>query len=132
MQPRRHMDTKARSEARVMKAERARVCCLESSSLPPCLRPPMPACLHRPHAFTLTEILVVLGVIVLMLAMAIPAFNFIAGGRSVEGATNQISAFLARARADAVGLQEVRGVMFYLDPATDRPTLAQVKLAGDN
>src|SRR5438270_11443720 len=70
------------------------------------------------NAVTLTEILIILGIIVLRLALAVPAFNFIIGGRSVEGATNQISAFLSRARVDAIGLQEVRGVMFFLDPAT--------------
>jgi type II secretory pathway pseudopilin PulG len=95
------------------------------------LSPFVPSSLSRP-AFTLTEILIILGIVVLMLAMAIPAFNFITGGRSVEGATNQVSAFLARARSDAIGLQEVRGVMFYLDPVTERPMLAEVKLAGNN
>lgn len=81
------------------------------------------------RAFTLVEILIVISLIVLILAMAMPAFNFITGGRSEDAATNQISAMLARARTEAVGLQEKRGVMFYLDPATDREMMVIVKEA---
>src|SRR5256885_17014890 len=81
----------------------------------------------RRTAFSLTEILIVIGLIVLMLALALPAFNFITGGKSIDGAMNQISAFLSRARTEAVGLQEVRGVMFYIDPATERQMMALVK-----
>src|SRR5438105_3430869 len=69
-------------------------------------------------AFTLTEILIVISIIVLMLALALPAFNFITGGRSTDAAQNQISAFLARARTEAIGLQETRGLMFFIDPKT--------------
>src|SRR5262245_47771689 len=68
---------------------------------------------HR-SAFSLTEILIVIALIVLLLALALPAFNFITGGRSIDGAMNGMSAFLARARTEAVGVQEMRGVMFYI------------------
>src|SRR5947207_7259284 len=67
-------------------------------------------------AFTLTEILIVIALIVLMLALALPAFNFITGGRSVDAAQNQIAAFLARARTEAIGRQQTRSVMFLLHP----------------
>jgi type II secretory pathway pseudopilin PulG len=100
----------------------------EVHSSPSCLRAFVPPCLFRP-AFTLTELLIVIGLIVLLLAMAIPAFSFITGSRSIDGAVNQISAFLGRARAEAIGLQEVRGVFFFIDPATDRVTMALVKQA---
>src|SRR5436190_10892852 len=78
-------------------------------------------------AFTLTEILIVIGLIVLLLALALPAFNFITGGRSVDAAQNNIAAFLARARTEAIGLQETRGLMFFIDPKTpDRVSVAIV------
>jgi type II secretory pathway pseudopilin PulG len=81
---------------------------------------------RRRVAFTMTELLIVIALIVLLLALAIPAFSFITGSKSVDGAVNQISAFLGRARSEAIGLQEVRGVMFFIDPATERVTLAMV------
>src|SRR5256885_9106796 len=84
----------------------------------------------RRTAFSLTEILIVIALIVLMLALALPAFNFITGGKSIDGAMNQISAFLSRARTEAVGLQEVRGVMFYVDPKTERQMMVLVKQEG--
>ena len=87
-----------------------------------------PSLLSSRCAFTLTEILIVIGLIVLLLALAMPAFNFITGGRSIDGALNQISAFIGRARAEAIGLQEMRGVMFFVDPATpDRVSMTLVK-----
>src|SRR5947209_7537902 len=69
---------------------------------------------HRP-AFTLTEILVVIVIIVIVLGMAVPVFHFITGSRSEEGAINQIAAMLARARADAIGLQKPIGIAFFTD-----------------
>jgi prepilin-type N-terminal cleavage/methylation domain-containing protein len=77
-------------------------------------------------AFTLTEVLIVIALIVLILALALPAFNFISGSRSVDGAQNTLSAFLGRARGEAIGLQEIRGVMFFIDPRTQRVNLAIV------
>ncbi|HEX3355964.1 MAG TPA: prepilin-type N-terminal cleavage/methylation domain-containing protein [Tepidisphaeraceae bacterium] len=77
--------------------------------------------------FSLTEVLIVIALIVLILAMALPAFNFITGGRSVDAATNQVSAMLSRARTEALGLQEIRGVMFYIDPVTNREMMTLVK-----
>src|SRR5690349_19867847 len=42
-----------------------------------------------PRAFTLTKILIVVGLIVLLLLLALPAFNFITGGPRVPPAHNQ-------------------------------------------
>src|SRR5205085_6804369 len=88
------------------------------------------------NGFTLTEILIVIGIIVLMLAMAVPALNFIRGSRSIDGAENQISALLGRARSRAIGVQELTGVFFFRDPNTDRDMAAIVHetpgLAVDN
>lgn len=83
------------------------------------------------RAFTLNELLIVVGIIVLMLALALPAFNALSGSKSTEGATNQISAFLGQARAEAIGVQEIRGVLFFIDPATDRINMAMVRDSGE-
>jgi hypothetical protein len=70
------------------------------------------------------ELLVVMSLIVILILMALPAFRFLSGGRSVEGATNVVSSTLARARADAIGVQKIRAVAFYRDTATDRSATA--------
>ena len=79
------------------------------------------------RGFTLTELLIVIGLIVLVLALAVPAFQAMTGGRSVDAAQNQLSAVLGAARAEAIGLQKVRGVFFYIDPATERVNAALVQ-----
>jgi Tfp pilus assembly protein FimT len=76
--------------------------------------------------FTLTEMVVVIGIIVLVVALSLPAFNFITGSRSIESAQNQISAIIGRARANAIGLQKVYGVFFFIDPGTDRVNVAMI------
>jgi prepilin-type N-terminal cleavage/methylation domain-containing protein len=80
------------------------------------------------RAFTLTELLVVIGIIVLVLAFSVPMFNIMSGERSVEGGQNVISAMLQRARARAISVQDKRGMFFFEDPATGQYTLAVVKL----
>lgn len=84
---------------------------------------------HSPirNAFTLTELLVVIGLIVLLLAIAVPTFKAMSGGRSIDAAQNQLAAILGAARAEAIGLQKVRGVFFYVDPATERVNAALVR-----
>jgi prepilin-type N-terminal cleavage/methylation domain-containing protein len=82
---------------------------------------------HSPRGFTLTEILVVVALIVLLIALAVPTFNVITGSRSVEAAQNNISAFLGRARSEAIGLQEVRGVFFYIERRSGNIGMAIVR-----
>jgi prepilin-type N-terminal cleavage/methylation domain-containing protein len=81
----------------------------------------------RPRAFTLTEMLIVMGIIVVVALVAVPSFRALTGGRSIEGAENQISAAMARARTEALGLQEVRGILFFRDPDTQRIGMALVR-----
>jgi prepilin-type N-terminal cleavage/methylation domain-containing protein len=78
-------------------------------------------------AFTLIEMMIVMGIIVLAVSLAIPAIRILTGSRSEQAAQNTVSAYLASARADAVGLQDIEGVLFYLDPATDRVTCVEVE-----
>ena len=86
--------------------------------------------------FTLAELLVVIGIIVLALAMAMPAFNYITGSRSNEAAINVISATLNAARTQALNDTTTDavdyGVLFYRDPATERTMMALVKRADDS
>jgi prepilin-type N-terminal cleavage/methylation domain-containing protein len=84
------------------------------------------------RGFTLLELLVVIGIIVLIAAAAMPAFRFITGSRSVDGATNIVNAMVTRSRTQAVVDFRTAGVFFYLDPVTDRTTMAIVEQSGDN
>lgn len=83
----------------------------------------------RPRAFTLTEMLIVVGIIVLVVLVAVPSFRALTGGRSTEAAQNQLSGLLGRARADALGLQEIRGIAFFLDSQTNRAIVYEVRQA---
>jgi prepilin-type N-terminal cleavage/methylation domain-containing protein len=80
------------------------------------------------RGFTLTELLVVIGVIVLMLAMAVPLFNVFSGSRSIEGGQNMVSAMLQRARARALAMQERRGIFFFEDQATKKTGMLLVRI----
>jgi hypothetical protein len=79
------------------------------------------------RAFSLTEILIVIGLIVLMLALAVPTFNFLTGTRSTEGAQNTVAALIGRARVEAIGLQETRGVFFFIEKSSGRVGAALVR-----
>ena len=75
---------------------------------------------HRGAGFTLVEILIVIGIIVLLLGLSVPAFSWLTGSNSTAGAENNISAMIGRARGDALGLQRDTGVFFFVDPASQR------------
>lgn len=83
---------------------------------------------RRRSGFTLIEMLVVISIIVLSLALAIPLFSVMSGDRSVDGAENIVSAMLQRARARAIGLQDRRGVFFFEDPKTKNVMMVVVKI----
>lgn len=78
------------------------------------------------RGFTLTEMLVVLAVIILMLGAAIPAFNLITGTKSTQAAENLIGAAIGRARTYAISHQRTAGVVFFLDPTSQRTTMGLV------
>ena len=83
----------------------------------------------RCRAFTLAEVLVVMVIMVLLIALVVPAFRALSGQRSVSAARNQVAAMIVRAREEAIGLQDYRGIFFYLDPATDRVVGTLVRAA---
>jgi len=68
-----------------------------------------------------------MGIIVLIILIAIPSIRALTGSRSVDAGYNTLSALITQAREDAVGLQDVRGVMFYLDTSTGRVAAAIVQ-----
>jgi prepilin-type N-terminal cleavage/methylation domain-containing protein len=82
------------------------------------------------RAFTLIEILVVLTIIILIALSAMPAMRFIMGSRSIEGTQNIAAAMIGRARSQALADGEQRGVFFFVDPVSDRTTMALVGLGG--
>ncbi len=76
--------------------------------------------------FTLTEVLVVIAIVVLILGVAVPTVNLLRGQRSLEGAQNLLAAELSLTRSRAQSLQREGGLLFYLDPTTDRIAVRQV------
>lgn len=68
------------------------------------------------RAFSLTEMLIVIAIIVLIATIAVPSFRAMTGTRSTEAAHNQLSALLGRARGEAISLQKIHGVAFFIDP----------------
>jgi prepilin-type N-terminal cleavage/methylation domain-containing protein len=81
----------------------------------------------RQRGYTLTEILVVIGIMVLVLGMATVAFSVLTGSRSAEAAENQLSATLGRARNLALASSTPTGVLVAYDPAEDRSTAILVQ-----
>lgn len=84
---------------------------------------------RRPRrGFTLTEILVILGIILLILAIALPAFTAITSSRSQEASKNLAASALSRARAEAIRRGVPCGVYFYVDLETQQTAMALVTL----
>jgi len=79
------------------------------------------------RAFTLIELMIVLSIIVIVVAMAIPVWSTLSGNNSVATATNQIAAMLGNARADALYNHQMTGVFFFLDPTTGQFAMAEVQ-----
>jgi len=57
------------------------------------------------RSFTLVELLVVIGIMVLLAVLAVPAFNSIAGAHSVVSGVYRVQAFVELARDEAVSRQ---------------------------
>src|SRR5579871_6175600 len=78
------------------------------------------------RAFTLIEMMVVITVIVLAMTLAVPAIRSLTGSRSQEAAQNVLTTALGAARAEAMALQRVEGIMFFLDTSSDRIMCVEV------
>lgn len=81
----------------------------------------------RKQGFTLVEMLVVLGIMIVILVSAVPVFNTMTGNHSLAAAQNQVAAALGTARADAIYYQQTIGIFFFVDPATGQVALAEVQ-----
>lgn len=79
-------------------------------------------------AFTLTEVIVIVSIIVLFMALAVPAINVMRGKNSVAAARNQVAAVLTRARLEAMAMQRESGVLFFLDPDSGQYAMASVAM----
>lgn len=85
------------------------------------------------RAFTVVELLIVIGIIVLMLALAVPAFNLLMGSRGEQATANQIAALIARSRQNALrGVDDYSGVLFYRTPADGRKWATFVNSSRDD
>jgi prepilin-type N-terminal cleavage/methylation domain-containing protein len=82
----------------------------------------------RRRGFTLAEMLVVVGIILLVMALALPAFTVIVSSRSVESARNIVASTIVRARGEAIRRGQPCGVYFYVDPDTGRSGAALVTI----
>src|SRR4051812_14600321 len=72
---------------------------------------------HPRRAFTITEILVVISIIVLMIAIAVPAFSSLIGSSERALAENQLRAGLAAARDAAIQSETGDGAaVFFFTP----------------
>jgi prepilin-type N-terminal cleavage/methylation domain-containing protein len=83
------------------------------------------------RGFTLIEMITVLTIIILVLAIAIPVWNALMGGTNVAAAQNQVSAFLANARADAIYNRKTIGVCFFIDAKSQRTAMAEVQVQSE-
>jgi len=64
--------------------------------------------------------MIVISIVVLLMAVAVPLFRALTGDRSIEQGTNLLSSLLAQTRNQAIGNHEARGLCFYYDQNTGR------------
>lgn len=67
-------------------------------------------------AFTLIELLVVISVMIILMAMMLPAIKSMTRNNSQKQAVNQITSLLANARTTAVVQHKLAGLVIYEDP----------------
>ncbi len=70
-----------------------------------------------PRGFSLVELIVVIGIIVLILVLAMPAFNKMVQGSNLAQGNNMVSAYIAAARAAAMQQKRTVALIFYEEVA---------------
>jgi prepilin-type N-terminal cleavage/methylation domain-containing protein len=82
------------------------------------------------RGFTLIELLVVMSILVVLLTIALPVFNYVTAARSTESGINMVSAMLGRARTLALNRPDDKyiGVLFYSHPDQDRDAMQLVEV----
>jgi prepilin-type N-terminal cleavage/methylation domain-containing protein len=79
------------------------------------------------RAFTMIELLIVIGIIVLMLAIVVPVISALQGSNVQASAQNQIASALGSARTDAMYNRQITGVMFFPDVNTMQVYMVEVQ-----
>jgi uncharacterized protein (TIGR02596 family) len=88
--------------------------------------PPLPHRKHRSFAFTLLELLVVLGIMAVIFGLAVPSLTGISEGRSLNDAASQLIAYLDAARQQALAQSKNVEVRIYTLPAKPPETFARI------
>ncbi len=79
---------------------------------------PIPYTLHpMPRGFSLVELIVVIGIIVLILVLAMPAFNKLMQSSNLGQGNNMVSAYIAAARVAAMQQKCSVALVFYEEVA---------------
>src|SRR5579872_4557245 len=77
----------------------------------------------KKRAFTLIEMITVMVIILIILAIAVPVWDALMNGTNLVAAQNQIAAYIANARADAIYNRQMIGVFFYIDSKTQQEAI---------
>ncbi|MGV2336489.1 MAG UNVERIFIED_CONTAM: prepilin-type N-terminal cleavage/methylation domain-containing protein [Planctomycetaceae bacterium] len=77
------------------------------------------------RGYTLVEMLIVVGIVMLLLSMTLLAVRFVRDGDRVTAAASQIQSFLGGARAPRIYARKPRGVRLFLD-STDPRTVTSM------
>jgi prepilin-type N-terminal cleavage/methylation domain-containing protein len=81
------------------------------------------------RGFTLIELMVVIGIVLLIAVMTASAINLTVNGDKVRAASRQVQSYLAGARDRAIYSKSPRGVRFLLDPTNNRTVSSMVYIA---
>lgn len=84
------------------------------------------ACKKESSAFTLVELLVVIGIIALLAGIMIPVVSTLTKGNSQKQAVNTISAYISAARTRAIAEGRQVGVVFFEDLQNANQTAIQI------
>jgi len=74
---------------------------------------------HAARPFTLIELIAVMGVMILLAAVAIPAYSSLFSGRKTTLAANQVNSAVMEARAHAVSAKVYTALVFVKNDASD-------------